>query len=41
VDLPRPRRLAVRESPAFASNAREIRERFLARGVLRDIEEPA
>ncbi len=41
VDLPRPRRLAVRESPAFATYAREIRDRFLARGVLRDIEEPA
>ena len=41
VDLPRPRRLAVRESPAFAAYAREIRDRFLARGVLRDIEEPA
>jgi NitT/TauT family transport system ATP-binding protein len=38
VDLPRPRRLAVRESPAFAAYAREIRERFLAHGVLRDIE---
>ena len=41
VDLPRPRRLAVRESPAFAAYAREIRDRFLARGVLRDIEGPA
>ena len=41
VDLPRPRRLALRESPAFAAYAREIRDRFLARGVLRDIEEPA
>ena len=41
VDLPRPRRLAVRESPAFATYAREIRDRFLARGVLRDIAEPA
>jgi NitT/TauT family transport system ATP-binding protein len=41
VDLPRPRRLAVRESPAFAAYAREIRDRFLARGGLRDIEEPA
>ena len=41
VDLPRPRRLAVRENPAFATYAREIRDRFLARGVLRDIEEPA
>jgi NitT/TauT family transport system ATP-binding protein len=41
VDLPRPRRLAVRESPAFAAYAREIRDRFLARGVLRDIEEPS
>jgi NitT/TauT family transport system ATP-binding protein len=41
VDLPRPRRLSLRESPAFAAYAREIRDRFLARGVLRDIEEPA
>ncbi len=41
VDLPRPRRLAVRESPAFATYAREIRNRFLARGVLRDIVDPA
>jgi NitT/TauT family transport system ATP-binding protein len=37
VDLPRPRRLAVREDPAFAIHAREIRDRFMARGVLRDI----
>ncbi len=38
VDLPRPRRLAVRETPEFAWYARAIRERFLACGVIRDIE---
>jgi NitT/TauT family transport system ATP-binding protein len=41
VDLERPRRLAVREAPAFAAHAREIRDRFMARGVLRDIDPPA
>lgn len=40
VELPRPRRLAVREDPAFAAYAREIRDRFMARGVLRDIDAP-
>jgi NitT/TauT family transport system ATP-binding protein len=39
VELPRPRRLAVREHPAFAGYARGIRDRFMAQGVLRDIEE--
>ena len=39
VELPRPRRLAVREHPAFAGYARAIRDRFMAQGVLRDIEE--
>ncbi|MBI4637998.1 MAG: ABC transporter ATP-binding protein [Candidatus Rokubacteria bacterium] len=38
VDLPRPRRLAVREDPRFAAYTRQIHDRFLARGVLRDIE---
>ena len=38
VELPRPRRLAVREDPQFAAHAREIRERFMAHGVLRDID---
>jgi len=38
VELPRPRRLAARESPAFAGYARQIRDRFMARGVLRDID---
>ena len=38
VDLPRPRRLAVREHPRFAALARAIRDRFTAHGVLRDIE---
>jgi NitT/TauT family transport system ATP-binding protein len=35
VPLPRPRSLADRESPAFLALAAEIRELFLARGVLR------
>jgi NitT/TauT family transport system ATP-binding protein len=38
VVLPRPRRLAHRESPAFAAYARQIRDRFMARGVLHDID---
>ncbi len=37
VDLPRPRRLAVREDPRFARLARQIRDRFTAHGVLQDI----
>ena len=37
VDLPRPRRLAVREDPRFARLARLIRDRFMAHGVLHDI----
>jgi NitT/TauT family transport system ATP-binding protein len=41
VDLPRPRRLAVREDPRFAGYTRQIHDRFMARGVLRDIEAPA
>ena len=41
VELPRPRRLAVREGPAFAAYTRQIRDRFMARGVLRDIEDPS
>jgi NitT/TauT family transport system ATP-binding protein len=36
INLPRPRRLADRESPAFAEPNREIREIFQATGVLRD-----
>ena len=40
VELPRPRRLAVREDPAFAGYTRQIRDRFMAHGVLRDIEVP-
>jgi len=39
IDLPRPRRLAMREEPAFAKYARGIRDRFMAQGVLRDIAE--
>jgi NitT/TauT family transport system ATP-binding protein len=38
VDLPRPRRLAVREHPGFASFVRHIRDRFMVHGVLRDID---
>jgi len=41
VELPRPRRLAVREDPAFAGYTRQIRDRFMAHGVLRDIEAPS
>jgi NitT/TauT family transport system ATP-binding protein len=37
VDLPRPRRLAVREDPVFAAHVRHIRDRFMVHGVLRDI----
>jgi NitT/TauT family transport system ATP-binding protein len=36
IDLPRPRTLAMRETPEFASYSREILELFLARGVLRE-----
>jgi NitT/TauT family transport system ATP-binding protein len=36
IDLPRPRTLAMRESPQFARYSREILELFLARGVLRE-----
>jgi NitT/TauT family transport system ATP-binding protein len=36
IAMPRPRRLADRESPAFAEHNREIREIFQATGVLRD-----
>ena len=38
VALPRPRRLAIREDPRFAKYTRLIHERFLARGVLRDLD---
>ena len=38
VDLPRPRRLTVRDDPRFGGYTRQIHERFLARGVLRDPE---
>ena len=41
VDLPRPRRLAVREDPRFAGLARAIRDRFMAHGVLHDLEQGA
>jgi len=36
IDLPRPRTLAMRESPEFARYSRAILELFLARGVLRE-----
>jgi NitT/TauT family transport system ATP-binding protein len=36
IDLPRPRTLAVRETPEFGRYANEIRRVFLSLGVLRD-----
>ena len=36
IDLPRPRTLAMRETPAFAHYSRAILDLFLARGVLRE-----
>jgi NitT/TauT family transport system ATP-binding protein len=36
VDLPRPRTLAMRESSQFANCSRQILDRLLARGVLRE-----
>jgi NitT/TauT family transport system ATP-binding protein len=36
IDLPRPRTLAMRESPEFVAYSREILEIFLARGILRE-----
>jgi len=36
IDLPRPRTLAMRETPEFARYSRAILELFLARGVLRE-----
>lgn len=36
IDLPRPRTLAMRESPEFAEYSREILDLFLAQGVLRE-----
>lgn len=36
IDLPRPRTLAMRESPEFANHSRQILDRLLARGVLRE-----
>jgi len=41
VDLPRPRRLAVREDARFAGLTRAIRDRFMAHGVLRDLDQEA
>jgi NitT/TauT family transport system ATP-binding protein len=36
IDLPRPRTLAMRETPEFAAYSRQILDMFLARGVLRE-----
>jgi NitT/TauT family transport system ATP-binding protein len=36
IDLPRPRTLAMRETPEFVAYMRQILELFLARGVLRE-----
>jgi NitT/TauT family transport system ATP-binding protein len=36
IDLPRPRTLAMRETPEFALYSRQILDLFLARGVLRE-----
>src|SRR5262245_21231141 len=36
IELPRPRTLAMRETPKFAGYIREILDLFLARGVLRE-----
>ena len=36
IDLPRPRRLAMRDTPQFTDYSREIRNLFLASGVLRE-----
>jgi NitT/TauT family transport system ATP-binding protein len=36
IDLPRPRTLAMRESPEFAQYSREILDVFLARGILKE-----
>jgi NitT/TauT family transport system ATP-binding protein len=41
VDLPRPRRLTLRDDPRFAAYTRRIHDLFMARGVLHDIEEDA
>jgi NitT/TauT family transport system ATP-binding protein len=38
IDLPRPRRLALRQDPRLAAYASQVHERFMAHGVLRDIE---
>ena len=38
VDLPRPRRLTIRDDPRFGGYTRTIHERFMARGVLHDPE---
>jgi NitT/TauT family transport system ATP-binding protein len=39
IDLPRPRRLALREDPRFGRYAGLIHQRFVAHGVLRDLDE--
>ena len=36
IELPRPRTLAMRETPQFAEYSRRIMEIFLARGVINE-----
>jgi NitT/TauT family transport system ATP-binding protein len=36
IDLPRPRHLAIRETPEFGRYANEIRQVFSSLGILRD-----
>ena len=36
IDLPRPRRLAVRETPGFGRYVAQIRERFQDFGILKE-----
>lgn len=36
IELPRPRRLAIRETPQFARYVREIREVFMSLGILKE-----
>lgn len=41
IDFPRPRRLAMRETPAFADYCQQILNVFLERGVIREVEDVA
>jgi NitT/TauT family transport system ATP-binding protein len=36
IDLPRPRSLSIRESPAFASYVRQIRHHFAELGIVKE-----